>query len=142
MTSRTPVGLRALLGVLLALTAVGAVACVDRETREETGAGLFAAHCAACHGITGAGDGPVAAMLTVPPADLRKLAARSGGRFDEAAVLAFIDGREQVAAHGPRDMPVWGRLFLLRHEGEPMPVYAAMGDARAVVDHLRTLQEP
>lgn len=34
------------------------------------GAALFPQHCAACHGAGGAGDGPRAAQLTVPPADL------------------------------------------------------------------------
>jgi putative copper export protein/mono/diheme cytochrome c family protein len=34
------------------------------------GAALFQAHCAACHGAEGHGDGPQAAGLPVPPADL------------------------------------------------------------------------
>ncbi|HEX9819419.1 MAG TPA: CopD family protein, partial [Methylomirabilota bacterium] len=35
------------------------------------GKALFAAHCAACHGAHGAGDGPAAASLRPRPADLR-----------------------------------------------------------------------
>ncbi len=35
----------------------------------ERGAALFAAHCAACHGDTGAGDGPLANSLPAPPAN-------------------------------------------------------------------------
>jgi putative copper export protein/mono/diheme cytochrome c family protein len=34
------------------------------------GAGLFPAHCASCHGAEGRGDGPSAAGLPVPPANL------------------------------------------------------------------------
>ncbi len=34
------------------------------------GAALYPSHCAACHGIEGHGDGPAAAGLPVPPADL------------------------------------------------------------------------
>ncbi len=34
------------------------------------GAALYPAHCAACHGADGHGDGPAAANLPVPPADL------------------------------------------------------------------------
>ncbi len=34
------------------------------------GAALFPQHCAACHGAAGRGDGPAAAGLPVPPADL------------------------------------------------------------------------
>lgn len=35
------------------------------------GADLFAAHCAACHGSTGQGDGPAAIALSVRPRDFR-----------------------------------------------------------------------
>lgn len=35
-----------------------------------SGAALFPQHCAACHGVNGRGDGPMAASLSVPPADL------------------------------------------------------------------------
>jgi putative copper export protein/mono/diheme cytochrome c family protein len=35
-----------------------------------TGAELYPAHCAACHGAHGRGDGPAAKGLAVPPADL------------------------------------------------------------------------
>jgi putative copper export protein/mono/diheme cytochrome c family protein len=34
------------------------------------GAALFAANCTGCHGTQGAGDGPAAASLPIPPADL------------------------------------------------------------------------
>ncbi|MDG3442587.1 CopD family protein [Nitrospirillum amazonense] len=34
------------------------------------GAALFPGHCARCHGAGGAGDGPDAAKLSIPPADL------------------------------------------------------------------------
>jgi putative copper resistance protein D len=35
------------------------------------GAALYGEHCAACHGVTGAGDGPAGRGLPRPPADLR-----------------------------------------------------------------------
>jgi putative copper resistance protein D len=35
-----------------------------------TGDALFQQHCAACHGPQGEGDGPLAAQLPIPPADL------------------------------------------------------------------------
>lgn len=37
-----------------------------------TGRSLFLANCAACHGQTGQGDGPLAETLDVPPADMRQ----------------------------------------------------------------------
>jgi mono/diheme cytochrome c family protein len=75
---------------------------------EPKGDALFATHCAACHGIDGEGGGPVAGAMNVSMPNLRTLAKRNGGAFPTDAVTAYIDGRDQVAAHGDRLMPVWG----------------------------------
>jgi hypothetical protein len=90
----------------------------------------------------GPGVGPVAASLAPPPADLTGLSERNGGAFPETNVLATIDGRYEVAAHGPREMPVWGAVFLEKHVGEPLAIHRGMDDARALTDYLRTLQRP
>lgn len=127
---------------LLALAAVLASACVDRESHAVAGETLYLRHCASCHGPSGKGDGPLAASLTVPPADLTQIAARNGGRFDETAVMMVIDGRRLVAQHGPRDMPVWGVVFTEQHKDEPLGVYGAFYDARSLADYLRTIQAP
>ncbi|MBW2241430.1 MAG: cytochrome c [Deltaproteobacteria bacterium] len=114
--------------------------CIDERTEEVAGAALYERHCASCHGLSGRGDGPLATSLTVAPADLTSLAWRSGGSFDESAVMMFIDGRLLVAQHGPRGMPVWGAVFAQKHVGEPFAVYGATLDVRALADHLRTIQ--
>jgi mono/diheme cytochrome c family protein len=126
--------------VILAGWFVGAIACSDAPKSEVAGAVLYERHCASCHGLTGKGDGPLAATLTVPPSDLTTLARRAGGSFDEAAVMMTIDGRLPVAQHGPREMPVWGAVFAQEHVGEPFAIYGATLDARALADHLRTIQ--
>lgn len=46
------------------------------------GKGLYAANCATCHGASGEGDGPAAAGLSPPPANLRALAHSPMGRDD------------------------------------------------------------
>ena len=76
----------------------------------EEGAAGFAAHCAGCHGAEAAGDGPMAALLTVRPADLTGLAARNGGVFPTARVVQRIDGTTDVMAHGG-PMPIFGMLI-------------------------------
>jgi len=58
--------------------------------------------------VDGTGDGPVAPSLRTKPADLTLLAQKNGGVFPEREVHDFIDGTKPVAAHGPREMPVWG----------------------------------
>jgi mono/diheme cytochrome c family protein len=77
----------------------------------DTGARLYLNHCAACHGADGEGSGPVAAAMQVTMPNLRTLTMRSGGAFPQEAVTAYIDGREIKAAHGDRQMPVWGDVF-------------------------------
>jgi hypothetical protein len=75
-----------------------------------SGAYMFKAFCASCHGDTGRGDGPVRAVLTRDPGDLRLLAQRNNGVFPRDRVRASIDGRTLVAGH-ERGMPVWGTVF-------------------------------
>ena len=65
-------------------------------------------HCAACHGVKGDGHGPLEHELREPPADLRLLSRRYGNPLPEDQIARFMDGRADVKAHGPRDMPVWG----------------------------------
>jgi mono/diheme cytochrome c family protein len=126
-----------LVGGSFGLVAAG---CVDRRTDEATGAVLYRRYCAACHGLAGRGDGPLAASLRQPPKDLTALARNAGGTFREADVMMTIDGRRLVAEHGPRDMPVWGAVFAQQHVGEPFAAYGPTLDARALADYLRTIQ--
>lgn len=131
MTGRVPAIL--ILGFLL--TACGASPRVETAGRE-----AFLRHCASCHGEGGKGDGPLASELTAAPADLTRIAARNEGRFDERALMRVIDGRREVAAHGDRDMPVWGAVFEEEGRDEPYPAYQSLLKSRFLVDYLRTIQ--
>ncbi len=114
--------------------------CVDEQVDPLTGAQLYLRHCASCHGVQGKGDGPLAITLRGKPSDLTQLARNAGGRFDETAVMMTIDGRRAVAAHGPREMPVWGVIFQEQHVGEPFAVYRVAVEGQALADHLRSIQ--
>lgn len=72
---------------------------------------LYREYCAVCHDRAGKGDGPAADALKMPPADLTTLAASHGGKFPSPALGVTIQGEQTVAAHGTRDMPVWGPVF-------------------------------
>ncbi len=128
-------------GALMASLALGA-AC-EQPPEPVGGAELFARHCASCHGAAGDGNGPLAAELTVRPANLRTIAARNGGKFDDAAVMSIIDGRRAVAAHGMRDMPVWGEAFESEFtaDGAPRPRTTALLRSRLLTDYVLTLQD-
>ena len=72
---------------------------------------MFDNYCAVCHGKTGVGNGPAASALAKAPADLTRIAARNGGTYPETKVKRYIEGLDEVPAHGSRDMPMWGDLF-------------------------------
>ena len=72
---------------------------------------MFREYCAACHGKEGRGDGPAAAALKTVPADLTRVSARNGGKFPDTKVRRYIEGLDEIPAHGSRDMPVWGKVL-------------------------------
>ena len=99
------------VGLAASLTLALVVATNAYAADDDLGARLFFNHCAACHGDAAEGGGPVAAAMRVTVPNLRTLATRNDGAFPAEAVRAYIDGRESVAAHGDRQMPVWGDVF-------------------------------
>jgi mono/diheme cytochrome c family protein len=98
-----------------------------------TGAQLYAQFCASCHGAQGHGDGPVAPTLKVEVPDLTRLVRRPGEAFPTEQVRRIVDGREVLAAHGARRMPVWGYEFATATVSEPE---AGAEAAAALVDRL------
>jgi mono/diheme cytochrome c family protein len=75
------------------------------------GAKIFRNYCASCHGVNGNGDGPVAPTLKTKVPQLTTLTRRNHGAFPAAQVRSIIAGDEGRAAHGSREMPVWGPIF-------------------------------
>jgi len=78
----------------------------------DLGRAEYLSSCAACHGADGKGNGSIASQLVKQPSDLTILAKQNGGVFPVETVYRIIDGREGVAAHGSRDMPIWGYRFV------------------------------
>jgi mono/diheme cytochrome c family protein len=98
------------------------------------GASLFRAYCANCHGSAGRGDGAMAAQLRRTPPDLTTFAVRNGGVFPAERLRQVIDGTG-IAAHGDRDMPVWGAVFKRTTSGD------AAARIDAIVRFLQSLQQ-
>jgi mono/diheme cytochrome c family protein len=80
---------------------------------QETSVGQeeFRNHCAACHGLTGLGDGPIGPLLKTPAPNLAMITERNGGKFPFQRIYEIIDGSSVLAAHGSRDMPLWGERY-------------------------------
>ncbi len=118
MRSRTIV-----VGLLFGLV----VACRTVQPVAYDGAALYLENCAACHGATG-----------VP--DLRRIAERNGGSYPRAAVFAMIDGRAVAAAHGTREMPIWGAQFRAMEGEGPQAERDAVRRIEALVEFLERIQ--
>lgn len=107
-----------------------------------SGKALYERFCAACHGIQGAGDGPVADSLKVEVPDLRLLSRRAGGKFPRDRVIRIIDGRHIIGAHGTRTMPIWGEDLSRLEPGDPNAERATQIVIERLTDYLEQLQRP
>jgi len=136
-------GIRLALLAAAALASIAAPAVAQQTVKHEpikaindvSGGATYREYCAVCHGTAGRGDGPAAAALAKAPADLTQIAKRGGGKFQPLAVRMTITGDTTVAAHGTRDMPIWGLLF---HSVEGDSTTALR--LRNVVEYLEALQ--
>ena len=106
------------------------------------GEALYAQVCATCHGADAKGDGPAAEVLVVPVPDLTRLALDNGGVYPAERVHKSITGESEVKAHGPLDMPVWGKAFEdVRPDVKPGQRWAfARMRISALTAYLETLQ--
>jgi mono/diheme cytochrome c family protein len=134
--------LMALCSALLAGSTVAAGVWPDmqhRTTREDynSGAYLYRAYCASCHGPAGRGDGPVADLQRRPPTDLTTLAQKRG-TFSRSDVRAVLEGKRPLEAHSGPDMPAWREILLHTERGDERAVSARI---EALVAHLELLQK-
>jgi len=121
-------------GILVVAFLAGAC---EPASRAEMGRVRYEEYCSSCHPIAqGARSGTFEALGP----DLTRLRERYGWPLPREKLAAFIDGRTEIGAHGPRDMPVWGaRLY----EGYPLTpgTEAARGGTVAIIlDYLETIQ--
>ena len=142
-----------LFAALLVLSAVPAAMAADTTARTTAregfdAAALYKASCAPCHGLAGAGDGPVASVLASEVPRLDDLTKRAEDVYPADYVREVIDGRSEIGAHGSREMPVWGLRFERLYQSQQAPGQESDAEARAsavlligeLVDYIKTLQ--
>lgn len=119
---------------------------------EDIGMREYVHNCAVCHGDWGKGDGPLAVLLKNPVPDLTTIQKNNAGVFPFDRVYGIVDGREAVAAHGPREMPVWGikkaegyfrefEGYFLEYVGPKELESFVRGRIVALVGYIYSLQE-
>jgi len=80
----------------------------------------------------------MARALKTPPTNLRLLSDLYGNPLQEDKVARVIDGRAEVEAHGPREMPVWGDRF--SYEGHGRSEQRVKELIRKLVVYLQSIQ--
>ncbi len=138
---------------VISLTAGFAAAAQAEDV--DIGKSEFRSSCASCHGADAKGNGPISDQLKISPPDLTMLAKNNNGVFPANAIYEILDGRKTVAAHGPREMPIWGERFNpilnLPHYVDP-PYWKLAGPEQnpevvvrkrilAVIDYLTRVQQ-
>ena len=108
-----------------------------KGTSPASGKEMYISYCAVCHGTDGKGNGPAAEALKTPPADLTMLSKNSDGKYPALKVGSAIRGDAAVAAHGSKDMPVWGHLFRTISGGHESEVDQRVAN---LVAYIKTLQ--
>ncbi|TCP39264.1 c-type cytochrome [Rhodovulum marinum] len=125
------------MAILAAALAAGTAQAQDPGPAE------YMQACAACHGESGVGDGPLAELMTVPMPDLTQLSAANEGEFPMLAVIQIIDGRTGVRGHG-YPMPVWGDRFkaeAVPSGGEYGAELMVRGRVLALAQYLESIQQ-
>lgn len=118
--------------ILISSSAIAAASDVAQ------GRAIYLRDCASCHGANAEGNGPVARALKTPPTNLRLLSDLYGNPLQEDKVARAIDGRAEVKAHGPRDMPVWGERF--SYESRDRSAQEVKELIRNLVAYLQSIQ--
>lgn len=126
--------------ILLALSLIWSAAVIATEVVDWTGQENFERLCAACHGVSGRGDGPVAAEIIKAVPDLTRIAERNGGQFPRQLVKNTIDGRWRINAHGTQQMPVWGYEFYIAEGAGAFSEVRVSKILDELVDYVESIQ--
>jgi mono/diheme cytochrome c family protein len=125
-----------------ALSLLAFAARADESPAAQRGHNLYEQFCMDCHGMKGQGDGVLAEDLKVAPADLTTIALRRKGVFPDVEIRETIDGRRRARAHGPLNMPLWGKQFGISVASPGGPHEAETRDKiNALVDYLKSIQK-
>jgi len=125
------------IAVILAATTFSAMA------QESIGESEYMTACAGCHGESGMGEGPFAALLNIHVPGLTGLSAANEGKFPFLDTLMAIDGRTGVRGHGG-PMPIWGDRYeasALEKAGFYGSELIVRGRLMALVEYIESIQQ-
>lgn len=121
-------------GILV--VALLAWAC-EPASRAEMGRVRYEEYCSSCHPIAQSARSGTSEALGP---DLTRLRERFDWPLPREKLAAFIDGRTEIEAHGPREMPVWGARLYEDYPQTPGTEAARGGTVAIILDYLETIQ--
>ena len=107
------------------------------QTSPASGQEMFMSYCASCHGKDAKGDGPAASALKVVPANLTRLARDNGGKYPTNKVTSILSGQTDLAAHGNKEMPIWGKVFWTMSGGHAGEVQQRVANLNRYIESLQ-----
>lgn len=108
-----------------------------KATNAASGQEMYASYCAVCHGANATGNGPAQSALKIPATDLTTLAQKNGGKYPAMHVSSVLRGDAELAAHGSKDMPVWGPLFRNLSQGHDAEVQQRIANINTYIESLQ-----
>lgn len=123
-----------------AILGMGIVRPMSWAAEGDQGRAYYLRYCGSCHGLEGKGDGTVSRSLKIKPADLTQLKKKNNGVFPLEKVIATIDGKARIGAHGESKMPVWGEIFEKQASTQKEPATTSTTRVKAIADYLSTIQ--
>lgn len=130
--------LRVMIPVGLTIWLIPQVVAKKNAGTSPSGRDIYMDRCSACHGEDGKGNGPAVGALKTAPADLTLLARRNAGVFPAERVKNILSQWVDISAHGSREMPIWGDLFLPKNATEEQ---AANERLKLLVTYLESIQQ-
>jgi mono/diheme cytochrome c family protein len=126
------------LVALLTILSVPSVGGAEPAT--DPGRARYLRYCGACHGPDGKGDGIAGTFMTPKPANLTQIAQHNDGKFPFQGVMAYIDGSNDVRAHGDPAMPVWGEVFRAEASWDMGRRVEVQGKLLLITEFVRSIQ--
>jgi len=112
----------------------------EQRAMAARGSVTYRVYCQTCHGRAGAGDGKLATLLDTAPANLTLIGQSAEGAFPDEHVYQLIDGRQDVASHGRREMPVWGEALAATDEAAGLSPAQIESKIWELVFYLESIQ--
>jgi mono/diheme cytochrome c family protein len=113
------------------------------QSTPTSGKAMFQQYCTPCHGESGKGNGPAAAAMKVPPANLTRLSAKYKGVFPDMEVAEALragptSSGSKSYVHGSETMPIWGPVFRALSNSDKGIVELRIHN---LVEYIRSIQE-